>query len=456
MAQPDFCPTGTPAGWLPPWEIAKAFALHTVLLDASKTFRKPVAKIVGQRLEDYIASKVSVAGGGHPQPRAIHKVVAKCKDASWFPGKREGKSTGRPAVYSAHQKGEVARVAMSLKRKNSAPTPRKVRAALPKLTRNPVTGRPMDKKTVHRVFKASCFDEADDDPWQYLESLSQDVLPDELKRMRVTCARHILRTIPGASCHHHVAIDPCYSLLPKRPERLQEQQVKAMGKKKWMSPKARRQGNNLRAPATARTQGGSDVVRVDWTPVFTRGKLHVFVCDPRRAAKDPLYPAKLTDAANLAKFVTHVLPGILAQMQQAHGWPTLPRTVVHDKASYFVTAAHDRLNATFAEALSHAGLTSWVGSNAGTTKWLAKKFGDVYLHETAISHIRRLLDDDFASKRLGETAVQFMARMRKVQNHMNSAAFARADSGRGLAGLAVELRQRCEALVALKGERLPK
>ena len=84
-----------------------------------------------------------------------------------------------------------------------------------------------------------------------------------------------------------------------------------------------------------------------------------------------------------------------------------------------------------------------------------KKWGDVYLHETAISHIRRLLDDTFACRRLGETVAQFAQRMASVVHHMNSPAFAAAN-GRGLAGLATELHDRCTWVMRHKGQRYPK
>ena len=154
--------------------------------------------------------------------------------------------------------------------------------------------------------------------------------------------------------------------------------------------------------------------------------------------------------------MSNVLPDIFKDMQNEYGWATIPRTVVHDKASYMVTAPHDRLHATFAEGLQQAGLTSWVGDNSSCTKWLVKKFGDVYLHETVVSHIRRLMEDDFSCQRLGETATQFIKRVRKVEMHMNSEAFAHQNRGCGLSGLSAELQQRCQLVVRSKGERIPK
>ena len=81
--------------------------------------------------------------------------------------------------------------------------------------------------------------------------------------------------------------------------------------------------------------------------------------------------------------------------------------------------------------------------------------GDVYLHETVIAHIRRLLDNEFAHNKLTESPEHFRQRMQLVESHMNSPAFS-ACGGNGLPGLAKQLRDRCQKLILLKGERLPK
>ena len=142
------------------------------------------------------------------------------------------------------------------------------------------------------------------------------------------------------------------------------------------------------------------------------------------------------------------------RMQTKHGWADIPRTLVHDKASYMVTPTHSRLSAAFAAGIKRGGFPSWVGSEGASADWLAKKFGDVYLHETAISHVRRLLDSDFAHHKLCETPAHFRQRMQQVEDHMHSDAFAAKD-GTGLLGLCKQLRSRCKALVDGGGERLP-
>ena len=72
-----------------------------------------------------------------------------------------------------------------------------------------------------------------------------------------------------------------------------------------------------------------------------------------------------------------------------------------------------------------------------------------------ISHIRRLLDTEFASSSIYETVPQFAKRMRRVQDHLNSSDFA-AEGGEGLEGLARRLLERCRQVVKRGGERLPK
>ena len=62
-----------------------------------------------------------------------------------------------------------------------------------------------------------------------------------------------------------------------------------------------RKGANLRAPPTAKTQGGAHVTRVDWTPIFARGKLRLYVCDADAARLSPELPDKVCDSRNLAK-----------------------------------------------------------------------------------------------------------------------------------------------------------
>ena len=140
-------------------------------------------------------------------------------------------------------------------------------------------------------------------------------------------------------------------------------------------------------------------------------------------------------------------------MQEEHGWSRVPRSVVHDKASYFVAPRRQCLASSFADALHGAKLQSWVGDADADCSWLAGRLGDVYPHETVIRHIRRGLEHRFPRSTPGETHARFATRMSKVQEYMNSSDF-RAKGGGGLAALAESQRERCRHVSLLKGERL--
>ena len=81
--------------------------------------------------------------------------------------------------------------------------------------------------------------------------------------------------------------------------------------------------------------------------------------------------------------------------------------------------------------------------------------GDLYLHETVISHVRRLLATKFMRKALSEKPGEFKARMLKVEKYMNNT-MGRNGPGQALTELGNALHERCGALIERKGERLPK
>ena len=174
---------------------------------------------------------------------------------------------------------------------------------------------------------------------------------------------------------------------------------------------------------------------------------------PQAAARDESLPVRLNESRELGKFVKNVLPEILKEMRDEYGWSRTPRTVVHDKASYMVAPRSQRLSAPFASALRAAKLKSWLGEEDADCSWLAGRLGDVYPTETLISHIRHGLSHRFPRSTPGETRARFTNRMDKVVDYVNSSEFAAREGG-GLLSLAQALRNRCERMVELDGERL--
>ena len=442
----------TKVGHLSAFETCKAFAFHAALEAIAKHLKRPAYELWGTRSHAWIAEHLRLKGGGCPSERAVQAAVARCKDESWRPGQPEAKAGGRPPIFSAKQKKAMAAAAMGLKRKLVRPTPARVRAQVPRLSLNAETGEAASNWTIYNIFKTRCYDDAEDDPWQYLPTVTKDYLPESMKPKRVAMAQHILETMPAAACANHVAIDPCSSLLPKDRTRFEEQAVAALGTKRFMSPGCKFDGVNLRASKFATSQAGRSVLQLHWTPIFARGVVRIYICDPAAAERDPRMPAQLNRTEELSKFIKHVLPHELRVMEAAHGWPTLPRTVVHDKASHMVNSKAQKVNAAFHAALGEAGLHSWAGEGA---QWMAARFSDAYIHETLISHMRRALDHKFPRAQPGETYTQFRRRMDKVEAHLNSENFAARENG-GLHALGKDLRDRCRAMIARQGERLSK
>ena len=98
-------------------------------------------------------------------------------------------------------------------------------------------------------------------------------------------------------------------------------------------------------------------------------------------------------------------------------------------------------------------MSSSLGDGDADCSWLAGRLGDVYLHETAISHIRYGLDHRFPCRTSGEFRNQFEHRMERVAAFLNSDTF-EARPGGGLAALAKSLHRRCARVVELEGGRL--
>jgi hypothetical protein len=224
----------------------------------------------------------------------------------------------------------------------------------------------------------------------------------------------------------------------KKKEKADLLKIAAMGYKRYMSPKSKRKGKNLRAPATAKTQA-KDCDVVPWTPVFTRGCLRIVVLTERNA--------KLNSSAKVASFLNKQLPECLESMKKEWKWANTPKVILHDKASYFVDTTNNQLNQTFAQGLKAGKFKSWCQED---TKWLAGHLGDLYPHESVISHIRRLLSTKFSKCSLWETPQQFAARMKKVEKYMNS------EMQDSLSALGKALLPRAEELKRRQGERIPK
>ena len=87
--------------------------------------------------------------------------------------------------------------------------------------------------------------------------------------------------------------------------------------------------------------------------------------------------------------------------------------------------------------------------------WLSGKMGDVYPHETAIAHIRRLLSGKFATAKVGESLKQFRRRLDLVEQEMNSDHVGADADKESLMRVSKCMRDRCQKIIDANGERIP-
>ena len=96
----NFSPDSTKEGTLPPFEVAKCIAFAKVLEKVEEVLGEEAHVLLGMGKNEFIASQLQLKGGGNSQPRTVQKTLAKCSDASWYLGKGQGVSTGRPPVFT--------------------------------------------------------------------------------------------------------------------------------------------------------------------------------------------------------------------------------------------------------------------------------------------------------------------------------------------------------------------
>ena len=429
---------------LPQSEVAKALVFRQVLDAIEDKSGMTCWQLTGMSKKDFTASQLMKNGGKKGDTvtgRAVQKHWTKAnQNGNWFQTKKPSNKAGagRPPQISQAQKQAIANKAMALKDDIIPPTPDNIRICLPKMSMNKATGQSISNWSIRNIFKTMCYDEDEDDPWQWLTALQQDCLTEEMKPPRKKTAEYIINHLSDTAAYNFIAIDPCLSLLPRKQEKADLLKIASMGFKRWMSEGCKRKGKNLRAPKTTKTQA-RDCDVVHWTPVFTRGRLKIVVLTDKAA--------KLNSSATAADFVMNHLQSSLDDMKAKWGWSNTPKVILHDKASYFVDSVNHRIRPTFAQGLKAGKFKSWCEED---TKWLGAHLGDLYPHETVISHIRRLLSTKFSKCSLWETPQQFAARMKKVEHYMNTEMEESLQSlGKALLPRAVELKRR-------NGERIPK
>ena len=249
--------TKTPKGKLTVFEKTKAVAFQKTIAAMEKHLGKSCWQLTGQGEADFTAGHLHLQGGGRPSGRAVKSIWANVKkDGQWLLGQTPVNQGGRPPQITQGQKQAIANKAMGLKKELLAPTPERVRICMPRKTINKTTKKPISDSSIQRVFKTLCYDEDEDDCWQYRNAPQQDCLTQQDFPARVRTAQHVLRNVTRAAAWNFVAIDPCFSLLPRQQFKADQWKIAAMGNKKWMSKTLHAKGLTCAPPRQRRPKRG--------------------------------------------------------------------------------------------------------------------------------------------------------------------------------------------------------
>ena len=87
MVNVSFTPESARSGELPPREQAKAVASQAMIADIAEHLGTSVSELLGGCVLEPIASTLQLKGGGRVTPRALRKVLARCRapDLHHFP-----------------------------------------------------------------------------------------------------------------------------------------------------------------------------------------------------------------------------------------------------------------------------------------------------------------------------------------------------------------------------------
>ena len=420
-----------PEGRLSGREQAKAWALREVWREDGKA---PYG------LFTFVAARVRKTRNGrptgdHPSVASVKEFFTKIDaDPDWHPGKHCEERRGPKRVLRGPKRTAIASAAKRLKHEGQEPTFAAIVAACPEATRNPATNEAVDKKLVYTVFRELCYDVDAGDRWCHLPRLSRAALDDAARARRWAFAKHMLALRHTEAWYYDnlVWCDLCNSVLPRTQKKAAEMVLARKGGKGWMSKGAQAHSQNLRGPRHVLKLSSSDTVRVWWTPVLTRGKLHIEPLPDDFPGETPLgaeiMVAKVRSALNVR------FPGGAA-----------PRILFTDRGNGFFHSGSGAMTVEYRAALKRNRLRAFFATNASVQPG---QLQEVMLHETAVSCMRARLTKTAPKKSWGETLEAYRSRLKDCAAHIND--------HHDVSGLCQELPSRLLELHLLKGDRLSK
>ena len=170
---------------------------------------------------------------------------------------------------------------------------------------------------------------------------------------------------------------------------------------------------------------------------LTRGALGINVF-----SKQGVFPGETPEGAGL--LVSH-LPALLKMMIGPGA--RLPRTLFSDRGPGFFHRKWGTITGDYAPSCHECGFKPWAGTNSKKGPCAQpREIGDVLLHETAISWLRREKENTRPRAPWLETPVELEHRMRTAVRHINKEFDVR--------GLSMQFPEGLHTLVVTDGDRL--
>ena len=415
-------------------EQAKLWALRTVL-------RK--------QCEDddqfqWMADEVHVVGGGHPTRQSVREFFARVDEdaAGWYPG-RATKKTGRPVEMTPLKRKSLASSMMAAKKRGMLPKYDTAIALCPRASFNDATQAPFSRQRINALLTSDCYDENPDRPWEFRYGAKRRALSPDDRALRADWAERLLGEGKTAAWFRDniVWVDICSKVIPGTPSKALDQQQAAQNKKKrLMSAGSSNTSPNLGGTSTADKQCSFGDTRIYFGVALTRGMVGVVVWTEKGE-----FPGEKPEGASL---LVERLPALLNKMLGSSA--RKPRTIFTDRGPGFYHRTWGTITGDYESACKEHGFKPWQGTNAKKGPHAQPgDIGDVLLHETAISWMRRREEATRPTKPWEETPHDVAERLQSAVRHVNSNFEVRA--------LCMEFPQRLHDIVnKTAGDRLPK
>ena len=280
-------------------------------------------------------------------------------------------------------------------------------------------------------------------PWEFRIGAKRRALLAEDQERRADWGRLLLSEdlSPGWFLQNIIWMDICSKVIPGSPMKALDQQRAAEHKQKQLiSPGSYCASSNVGGSLTADKQCGFGDTRVFFGVVLTRGLLGVVVF-----SETGMFPGESPEGARL---LVNELPALLNRMLGER--TKKPRTIFTDRGPGFYHRRWGTITGDYESALRMHGFKAWAGTNAlHGSRAQPRDIGDVLLHETAISWLRRREEKTRPRKPWLETPMDFAQRLEDVTRGINEDCKVKE--------LCLEFPRRLEQLVhETHGDRLPK